>query len=150
MRFDLPPPNRPLPRMAPGAYKTYGLINPVGTHTVKVDCETYGCQNQRDGFLVPAMEGTPQGDAIAHAVRSQKQRGFTEVKQPDGSTHFIFEPGTECFAEHRMPIGRPPLYVVKDGDWRESHNKREHKRPEDWVEDFALNQQAVADAVQRG
>ncbi len=150
MRFDLPPPNRITPRMDPFAYKTYGLINPTETHTVKVDCETFGCQNQREGFLVPAREGTPQGDAIAHAVRSQKQRKFTEVKQSDGSTHFIFEPGTECFAAHRMPIGRPPIYVVKDGDWRASDNRRVHKRAEDWVEDFALNQEAVKEAVERG
>jgi hypothetical protein len=78
-------------------------------------------------------------------------------------TEFSFPPGQRCFstvvrsdrvvAGHPMRIDRPELFLVSDGDWRGNPYGTApyvHTRPEDWVDDFANHQNALAEAAQRG
>ena len=76
-----------------------------------------------------------------------------EVRNPLGLTEFTFEAGQTCFVEHRVPLEREPLYVVRDGDWRGNPRgtaPRIHTRPDDWVDDFAEHQQRLADRFEQG
>jgi hypothetical protein len=53
---------------------------------------------------------------------------------------------------HKIPIGRPPNFLVHDGDWRgnPTGRVRHHRNAEDWVEDFAENTDRFRQFQQRG
>lgn len=92
------------------------------------------------------------GQRWAYHIRKVAGRRYTERKDPSGMTLFAFDAGQKCFEKHHVPVGRPELFVVRGGDWRGNPRgeRRRHTRPEFWVEDFALHQQAIADARNKG
>lgn len=130
------------------AYKTYQVSTPPST-TRPATCEEVECSAWANGWTT-TLAVSSQG-ALIHAVRSAG-RPFTEAT--DG-THitFVFEAGTRCFkaGQHRMQV-RPELYVVRGGDWRGNPTgmKRQHTRPEHWVEDFAEHQDRIITALREG
>jgi hypothetical protein len=139
------------PAMPPQAYKTYAMVSPLGTHTRQATCEEVGCDQYRQGWRVRVETLTPD---LLHAARNSGRK-YTEQHIAEGETYLVFEPGQACFkaATHRAPIGRPPLYVVRDGDHRgnpRGTKARLHQRAENWVEDFAEHQQALADEIKKG
>ena len=139
------------PAMPPQAYKTYAMLSPIDTHTRQATCEEYGCDDYRQGWRVRVETLTPD---LLHAARTSGRK-YTEQSIAEGETYLVFEPGQACFkaATHRAPIGRPPLYLVRDGDHRgnpRGTKARLHQRPADWVEDFAEHQQALADEIKKG
>lgn len=94
-----------------------------------------------------------QGKAQAYYIRNQSDRKYKEHRHAS-MTEFLFEPGQDCFrrTEHRVRVDRPELYVVRDGDWRgnPTGNVRQHKSPEDWIDDFKNNQDQVKTQYERG
>lgn len=148
------------PRMGPESYKSYVLAQPLATHwrTFTVDeiragtaCETVRCQDYAKGWQI-RVEGLPP--ELVAAARQSKRR-YRELHVAAGETWLVFEAGQPCFQaiKHRAPIGRPPLYLVRDGDTRgnpRGTKTRQHQRPQFWVEDFAEHQQTLADAQKRG
>ena len=71
----------------------------------------------------------------------------------EGLTVFTFEPGQDCFAQHRVPLERDPLFLVRGGDWRGNPTGLQpyrHHRGEDWVDDFADHQDRIARQIERG
>lgn len=147
------------------AYQTYGVHSPVQTHTRPATCAEVDCQAQAQGFAVTVDPGTDLGARQALYLRSEclplalpasaaarGRRRYREVPQPGGLVRFEFPAGTECFAEHRVPLGRPELYIVRDGDRRgnPTGRLRRHAKPEHWVEDFAQHQDRIATLRERG
>jgi len=147
MSFQL---SRVQPLMGPQAYKTYEMRSPLPTHYRAATCAEADCTYYRDGFQVRVEGLAPQ---VLHAVQ-HSGRKYTVQKVADGETYLAFEPGQPCLRAslHRVRIDRPPLYVVRDGDWRgnPTGRGRQHTSPEDWVEDFATHQQAIADEIKKG
>lgn len=146
--------SRPLSRVAPVApaqfYKTYQVSVPKATHTRPATCEEVGCEPFLNGWVVRlSLAGQP---GLVHTVQTQG-RPYRKVIDGDAVT-FIFESGTPCFKarEHRIQ-SKPELYVVRGGDWRGNPRgtaPRIHQRPSDWVEDFALHQNKIADKLKEG
>jgi len=139
------------PLMGPEAYKTYEMRSPISTHFRPATCAEADCAYYRDGFQVRVEGLAPQ---VLHAVQ-HSGRKYTVQKPAEGETYLVFEPGQKCLraALHRVPVGRPPLYIVRDGDWRgnpRGTKARLHQNPENWVEDFATHQQAIADEIAKG
>lgn len=139
------------PLMGPESYKSYVISQPLNTHWRSASCEEVGCDKFANGWRV-RVEGLP-ADQL-HAVRSSG-RSFQEFRVREGETWLEFAAGQPCFGttKHRAPIGRPPLYLVRDGDTRgnpRGTKARLHQKPDFWVEDFAEHQDALADAQQRG
>lgn len=165
MAIRTPYPFRPAPLMPAQAYKTYRIVSRRDT-TVRAACEAVGCEPWRRGWeskvdervdcrserrsLCPWMKkGMPAcGRCQAHAIRTSG-RTFTERKTADGITVFRFESGQRCFREHRT---RPELYIVRGGDYRGNPRgeRRTHKRPGDWLEDFSTHQDRLVQAIERG
>lgn len=158
--------SRPQPVGAPAHYRTY-TIRDAGDRAVVAACRGVGCEAWRGGWesafdeadtcgsgpgvqcLRVRLGRPPCGSCAAQYVRLESGRTFTEARSGEGLTVFRFEPYQRCFREHRTA---PRLYVRRHGDWRgnPSGDVLRHERPQDWVEDFALNQQRLADAIQRG
>ncbi|MFE2073725.1 hypothetical protein [Streptomyces misionensis] len=139
------------PQMGPEAYKTYAIVSPISTHMRRATCEEVGCEHYINGWRVRVENLTPQ---MLHDARNSGRK-YTEQQIAEGETWLIYPAGQPCFkaAEHRAPIGRPPLYLVRDGDHRgnpRGTKARLHQRAADWVEDFAEHQQGLADEIRKG
>jgi len=132
--------------------KTYQVQAPLITHWRLATCAEVDCPVYLNEWRIRVEGLTP---AQQHAIRTSGRR-FRVLDLGEGQTWWIFEPGQRCFRahEHRLPVGRPNLYVVRDGDpWRGNPRgtpARRHTRPEFWVEDFAEHQQMLYDQWRRG
>lgn len=144
--------NRALPKMPVGAYQTYAAGLPASQWR-RASCAEYECVAYLNGWATVVDERTERGMAQAYYVRRQSGRGFREERNHAGLTVFRFHPGQTCFGSdrHMMPA-RPPLYVVRAGDWRGNPTgwQRTHKRPEDWVDDMATRLDKIATVARRG
>jgi hypothetical protein len=133
------------------AMKTYQIAAPLASHWNVVTCEDADCDAYRLGWASLIDERTDLGQRQAHYIRRESGRRFTEERQPDGLTAFSFEPGQKCFAEHKARNMRPERFVERGGDHRGTVGaRREHGRPEDWVESFAENQDRLRSLAERG
>lgn len=143
--------NRPDPLMAPQAYKTYAVVAPLSTHWRKATCAEVDCPHYLNGWRTRVENCTPD---LLHAAKTSGRR-YREMRIAEGESYLVFEAGQPCFAAaaHRKQIGRPPLYIVRDGDWRGNPRRtraRQHLNPANWVEDFSEHQQKLADEIKKG
>jgi len=144
--------NRIQPLMGPEAYKTYSVVSPLTSHFRPATCAEADCGYYRDGFQVRVEGLEPQ---VLHAVQNSGRK-YTVQKPAEGETYLVFEPGQPCLRAslHRVRVSdRPPLYVVRDGDYRgnpRGTKTRVHHSPDNWLDDFATHQQAIADEIEKG
>jgi hypothetical protein len=144
-------PTRFVSPLPPRAFKTFQVTSPVETHTRQAGCAEADCPNLAAGFKVTVDERTDLGMSQAAYMRhdgvpehlpasytARGQRRYTETHEGP-LTVFTYPAGTDCFATHRVALGRPELYLVRGGDWRRDPAQpvRRHTRPEHWVEDIA-------------
>lgn len=145
----MPQGTRPvMPRMPPQAYKSYVIRSPRDVE-VRTACEDAGCLAWRHGWDTVIDERTTLGKSQGDYIRQKSGRAFRELATEEGVTVFRFEAGQRCFADHKT---RPELYVARGGDFRgnPSRERRVHKTPADWLEDFGLHQQRLVTAISRG
>lgn len=137
------------PKMPVQAYDTYQIISPIETHTRSATCQEVQCQAMANGWKTLADVGTPEGRKRANYIRLMSGRSFT-FTQTGSVVTFIFTAGQQCFADHRVDIGRPAFYLRRGGDWRAVTSDKIMFNARDWVDDFANHQDRIATAVQRG
>lgn len=139
--------------LGPEHYSTYGIRRPRATHSRPASCAEVECPNYLRGFVSVVDEATQLGQLQAAWIRGRAGRRFTESRDPAGLTRFTFPPEQPCFAEHRVQLERPALYVVAGGDWRGNPRRipvRRHANPRDWVDDFGEHQERLAEVRRRG
>lgn len=145
LRFD--------PKLPVHAMKTYALVQPLRTHTREVTCREVECRGYRLGFSITCDVKSELGQRQAYYIRMHSGRAYTQARQPNTSlVTFTFKPGQQCFATHRVPVWREPLYVVRGGDWRGNPRgeRMTHAAPAHWVDDFATHQDRLHTVQQRG
>lgn len=155
MQPQRPGPFRIEPKMGPASYRTFEVAQPITTHYRQATCAEVRCLAYESGWQSGIDESTDLGQRQAHYIRKQSGRSFTESRSEVGITVFVFEPGQRCFASdtHRVPLERPALYVVREGDWRGNPREiepRVHARAADWVDEFANHQDRLATEIDRG
>ncbi|MGW3135894.1 hypothetical protein [Streptomyces sp. NPDC001139] len=143
--------NRIQPAMPPQAYKTFAMVSPIETHMRQATCAEVGCDHYTQGWKVHVEALTPD---LLHAAKTSGRR-FREEHVAEGHTYLVFEAGQACFkaSTHRAPIGRPPIFLVRDGDFRgnpRGTQTRRYDRPDQWVDDFATHQDMLADEIRKG
>lgn len=145
-------PSRPTPRIPAQHVRTFQIAAPRSTHWRSASCAEVDCPNLEHGWRTTVDEGTDRGQQQAYYIRHQSGRRFTEHRDPAGLTVFDFEAGQRCFTQHETPIGRPELFLVRDGDWRGNPRGTapEQHRPEIWVERFAENLDSIANHINKG
>lgn len=141
---------RPDPVGPVSAYKTYAVARPTATHWRAASCSEAGCLAHRRGWRTTVDEATELGARQAAYIRSLSRRRFTEARNETGLTVFTFESGQTCFAAHRVPADRPPLFIVRQGDHRANLGGLRTLRSDQWLEDFGSHQERLADQVNRG
>jgi len=145
------PEGQRLPPAGPAAaYQTFQIASPLETHWRPATCAEVNCEQHLHGWRV-RLDGL--SDADRWAIHNSG-RHFVRHDVAAGETWLVFEPGQDCFAaaEHRVPLGKPELYVVRGGDWRGNPTRefRQHTSAESWVDEFAANQDKVAEVIERG
>jgi len=133
--------------------RTYQILRPTATHWRAATCAEVDCPNYLNGWRTVVGEASDLGRRQAEYIRERSGRRFAETREVPDAVTFTFEAGQPCFAGHRLPVGRPELYVVRDGDWRGNPSgtrPRVHTRAEDWVEDMSETLDAVRARVERG
>lgn len=156
--------NRFTPQLPAHNMQTYQVASPLTSHWRPATCAEVDCEQHRNGWVTAVDESTDLGQRQAHHIRTNCRpvdklaargtvRRYSETRTPEGWTAFRFPAGQECFAEHKVPLERPELYIVRDGDWRgnpRGTQPRRHARPEDWVEDFSEHHDRLATLRNRG
>lgn len=145
----------PIFRIAPAlpvtAMKTFAVSSPIPTHTRAATCAEVDCGAWRNGWKTVIDTNTPLGAQQANYIRLHSGRSFKVVERA-GLVEFTFVAGQTCFAEHRVGLDRPEIYVVRDGDWRgnPTGTKRTHANADDWVDEFANHQDRLATRLEQG
>lgn len=147
--------NRIEPRVPAHLMTTYQISSPIETHTRVAICAEVECPSWAHGFQSTVDVGTDLGAQQANYIRLHSGRHFTYVENRTLVT-FTFPPGQKCFREHRVPLGRPELYVVRNGDhrgnrtgWSRSFGAGD-RAARDWVDDFGEHQLKIKEATDRG
>lgn len=141
------------PQLGPEAYKTYAIVRPLGSHWRKATCEEVNCPAWQNGWLT-RLAANDTGN-IAFITSGRTGRVWREIERSEsGERQFVFPAGQPCLrcGEHRVPLEREPLFVVRDGDRRGNPfgTRPVQRRVDDWVDDFATHQQGIADAIEKG
>lgn len=135
------------------AMQTFQIIAPKETHTRVATCEEVECRAYLNGWKMQIDLGTELGQRQAHYIKYSSGRAYTVESQREGLVTLLFKPDQPCFTEHRVRLARPEIFRVKGGDYRGNPLKtptRTHKKPEHWVEEFAINQDRLKTAIERG
>jgi hypothetical protein len=130
------------------ATKTYELRAPVRSHFRKATCKEIDCGAYLHGWATTVAPGGEDEALIRRAGRA-----FTVERTAEGWLRFMFSAGQPCFAasSHVVTLEREPLYLVRGGDWRANTGViRRHVNGDDWVDDFATNQDRLATQIERG
>lgn len=134
-------------------YQTFQIEAPKATHSRPATCEEVECGMYLKGWQMKIDISTPLGEQQARYIKYSSGRSFRVVEQRDGLVVLEFRSGQPCFAEHRVATDLPPIFSVKGGDRNGNPlrtPRRVHKRAEMWVEEFAINQDRLADIQRKG
>lgn len=142
------PLNRPDVHLPVTSMQTYSIKSPTSTHARPAHCREVACKEYYAGWSISLIAGSDDDRFFRRACMGQVdgyRRPFTTTRDGVFVT-FAFEAGIPCrfVMKHVVALDRPEIYVVRGGDWRGSTGLiRRHTRARDWVEDFALHQDAV-------
>lgn len=141
------PLNHVVPRVGPERFRTFQIAAPHATHYRPATCAEVECDRYLNGWRVNIQACT---EAQRQAVLASRY-SFREVDEGPDHRYWEFEPGQPCFQadDHRVPTGRPALYLVRDGDWRASTVRHRHRNPEAWRDDLAEHQAHLTDHLVR-
>lgn len=146
--------NRVEPKLPVQAVQTFQAVAPLRTHWRRATCAEVECEHYTHGWATTVLPGSTE-EAI---IRSSGRRWVDEIRGgpwPDekGFLRFVFPPGQPCFGDfrHKVPLERPPLFIVRGGDWRANTGLiKQHTRGVDWVDHFANHQDQIIARQQRG
>ena len=125
----------------------YRASAPLETHWQQTSCADVNCPRYLLGWKTVLDENDNElhKDAADHIRNGDFGRRFTEVRELEGLTTFIFEPGQECFygraIGHKEQTGRPAML---------SRDDFVHQRGEDWIEDMSGTFDQLRQIEERG
>jgi hypothetical protein len=151
MRITPPSVNRVDPSGPSAAYRTYGAVVPRQTHTRAATCAEVECDAMAHGWITTVDVATPLGQRQANYIRLKSGRHFTATAMHN-LVSFTFPAGQTCFAEHRVPLERPPVLYTRPGDWRspDNFNTRRIVGPSQWTDTICESFDDFADRMKRG
>lgn len=142
------------PAVGPQHYRTFKISAPIKSHWRKATCEEYECDGYVHGFVTTVDVSTDLGQRQYHYLTHDRSRRYSLQHVGESLYKFVYGPGFRCFsmADHRVPIGRPPMLLVAEGDWRGNPRQiptRVHSRVEDWVDHYQTQADRVRTLRQR-
>lgn len=114
--FGARPLNRPDPLLPVTKMVTHAILQPLLTHWRSATCAEVDCAHYLNGWGVAKRH---VDDRLLAAIKQAGYR-FSTIEIEEGQDHLWFEAGQPCFkaGDHRLPVGRDPLFVARSGDWR--------------------------------
>lgn len=143
-------PFRVTPILPVEAYTTYALKAPKETHTRPATCAEVECEPHLKGWVTRVPFNSPLADFITGKTHG---RHFTETTGlGDVEREFMFPPGQKCFraSRHVIEVSREPFASIRGGDWRGATTEVKLVGLPEWLERFALNQQAIKETHDKG
>ncbi|MFJ5984306.1 hypothetical protein [Lentzea sp. NPDC092896] len=135
---------------APQNMETYEIQSPVTSHFRVASCDEYGCAGREHGWVTLLDESIEQQAGWAQWIRTKSSRRFREERNGQLVT-FTFEPGQTCFRTHNVPVHRPPIFLVRQGNLTVRGSVvRHHTSGESWMDDLHTNTDKVVTALGRG
>jgi hypothetical protein len=140
--------NRLKPVMPVGGMQTYEISAPLSTHWRAATCAEVDCPHYLNGWSTTVLTGS----ADEALIKSSGRKTIRVERQADGFMRYVFGSGQPCFAvtRHKVLLGRPELFILREGDWRWSGAPRVFERPDQWVDHFADHQDKISEKVNRG
>lgn len=132
---------------APPPRERLHVIARADDDTRSAGCAEVGCPSLERGWRTFVNVNTPLGRAQARYIEHESGRRYTRDER-DGRIVYTFPAGQRCFADHRVPVGRPPLYLVANRQGDRRRLVRQHDEPEHWVEDSAEHLDLLRPAVE--
>lgn len=146
--------SRITPQLPAHSMKTFEVRQPIETHFRNVSCDEAQCSHKANGWITGFDLSQPGRFDAANTygkIATKLGRKFKVAKVGDNVT-FTFEPGQECLEGHRVALDRPPLFIVRGGDWR-GNPRREvtmHKTGADFEDDWRNSQDKIFNVIERG
>lgn len=137
------------PKMPVQNYQTYQAIRPKATHTRIASCGEVDCAAYLSGWKTTVDVSTSLGAAQANYIRMKSGRHFLAA-QIGNLVTFTFSAGQKCFAEHRIDVDKPTIFLYRGGDWRAMTSEPVILNDRDWVDHFANHQAKLAETIERG
>lgn len=131
--------NRFTPGLPVQAMETYAIDAPKATHFRPATCREVDCEQHISGWKTVVDERTDLGAKQAHYIRKESGRSFSEDREVDGLTTFLFEPGQTCFRQHEARLDRPEIFSLRGGDWRGATTERRVLPAHGWVDEMQEN-----------
>lgn len=142
------------PVLPPQAFKTHLIKQPLRTHWRRATCAEVDCPRYLNGWKSVLDVSAEDGAYCALWIRAMSGLRFTEEITGPGEVTFRFPPGQMCARadSHRLPLGRPPIMLMRGGDHRTDSDARSvvFQRAEDWRDDLGETLENWRDRKQRG
>lgn len=143
-------------QLGPEYYQSYTASMPLSSHWRRALCEEVDCSDFLSGFVFTCDISNELGvKQYQYLAKQDKDRSPSIQRVSEHIFKFVYKPGTPCMkrGDHRLPIGKEPIFLVRGGDWRGNPRQiatRRHTSAEFWVEDFAQNQDRITTTIQKG
>jgi hypothetical protein len=133
----------------------FNVRSPLATHWREASCEEIDCESYRTGWRLRYDTLPPDMQYAA----THSGRRYTEITvdfDPDTqqfynppATFLVFEAGQPCFRsrQHRVPTGRPEVYVARNDMTGE---RVLHTSPQNWVDHCGEHVESIVDIMKRG
>lgn len=142
------------PTMPAAMYKSHVLSQPLTTHWRRATCAEVDCPRYLNGWKTVLDMSTADGQNCALWIRQMSGLHFTESVTGPNEVTFLFPAGQMCARadRHRLPLGRPPLMLVRGGDHRGNPTGyvRRFGKAEDWRDDLGEHLDVLRDQKARG
>jgi len=142
------------PAMPPQMYKSHVIKQSLATHWRCATCAEVGCPRYLRGWKSVLDLGSQDGQNAAAWIRHVSGLRFTESVTGPQEITFLFPAGQMCARadRHRLPLGRPPVMLVRGGDHRGNPSgfSRLFHRAEDWRDDLGEHLDNLRDQQQKG
>lgn len=122
----------------------YKALQPQATHFRRATCLEVSCPPYLLGWQTLIDEKTGFGLQQSTYIRRESKRQFSEAKQPDGLTAFVFPPGQRCFRGHQVSLDRPAIFL------KETLGSRRRLEGQQWIDDMQEGLYRIGQRVQDG
>ena len=138
---------RSMGRAARHLMQKFRILKPLKTHWRIATCSEVECQAHEKGFRTivdknSAQAGYIRGDFKINGFVSG--RPYQEQITADNKAVFTFAPGTECFASHKVQIGKADVLV------RQTIERKSILEPEQFIWLMNENHYAIKKALKEG
>lgn len=159
------------PQMESHRYDTYGVVMPKATHTKVIKCEAvttqcsyvrqdesgaiqarcpfFHCTAWAHGWITTVDVSTALGQQQARYIIDHCGRHWTS-RQNGHMVSFHFPENQQCFAEHRVPLEREPLFTFKNVHQYAPGERAMVINGFEWLERFGENQLKLKEIQDKG